>query len=340
MANHFQVVIAGAGPTGLTMSGLLARMRIKHLIVEKAPNISTHPMAHYVNVRTMEILRSEFGIEKHVHQLSPPRSAWEDFVWCTSVAGRTLFRMTHKSVNVNSFCESTHLSQNKITPYLLEDILKPENSSHSNVKFNCAIENFKEEENNVSVQLSNGEVVKCDYLVAADGANSRIRSKLNIPMIGKGELQTLMNIHFKCPPGLNWSNNQAAMLFFVYNPKCVAVFVAHDLVTGEWVCQVPFFPPFQTPENSFSLEQCKQIVVAGLGVDESEVKILSAAPWTMDAKVAKKYSSDSGRVLLAGDAVHRFPPAGGFGMNTGVLLLIKYTSIYIISRSSMKVSTH
>lgn len=323
---HVKVIIAGAGPSGLTMSALLARMKVKHLVVEKAPSISTHPMAHYVNVRTMEILREIGMVEKHVKQLSPPRSAWEDFVWCTSISGRTLFRMTHKSIDMKSFCESVHLSQNKITPYLLQEIMKPENSSYTDVKFNCAIENFQEYDEKITVKLSNDEEVTCDYLIGADGASSNIRSQLGIGMSGKTEpLQTLMNIHFKCSPGLKWSNNQAAMLFFVYNPKCVAVFVAHDLEKGEWVMQVPFFPPFQTPENSFSLEQCKEIVMAGLGVENSEeVEVLSAAPWTMDAKVAKKYSSDSKRVLLIGDAVHRFPPAGGFGMNTGVKKRVLY----------------
>lgn len=52
-------------------------------------------------------------------------------------------------------------------------------------------------------------------------------------------------------------------------------------------------------------------------MDDKDVEVLSAAPWTMDAKVAKKYNSESKRVFLVGDAVHRFPPAGGFGMNTG-----------------------
>ena len=36
----------------------------------------------------------------------------------------------------------------------------------------------------------------------------------------------------------------------------------------------------------------------------------------LSVQVAELYSK--GRVLLAGDAAHRFPPAGGFGMNTGI----------------------
>jgi hypothetical protein len=38
----------------------------------------------------------------------------------------------------------------------------------------------------------------------------------------------------------------------------------------------------------------------------------------MDAVVAREYADPSGAVVLAGDAAHAFPPAGGFGLNTGL----------------------
>lgn len=37
-------------------------------------------------------------------------------------------------------------------------------------------------------------------------------------------------------------------------------------------------------------------------------------PWVMHAEVAEKYLACENRIILAGDAAHRFPPAGGFGM--------------------------
>jgi hypothetical protein len=49
------------------------------------------------------------------------------------------------------------------------------------------------------------------------------------------------------------------------------------------------------------------------------IDILSVSPWTMQARVAKSYfESKYRRVFLVGDAAHQFPPAGGFGMNTGL----------------------
>jgi hypothetical protein len=53
--------------------------------------------------------------------------------------------------------------------------------------------------------------------------------------------------------------------------------------------------------------------------DTSKIDILSIKPWSMSATVAKSYIlGEKKRIVLAGDAAHRFPPAGGFGMNTGI----------------------
>ena len=238
-------------------------------------------------------------------------------------------------------------------------------------------------------------------------ANSPIRRALGIDMVGKTGIAQLMNIHFRTTArrtnriadrdgggssqgddveGAALKLKRPAMLYFVYNPMTVAVFVCHSLERGEWVCQVPFVPPFQTPE-SFTAQVCRDIVRAGLfGSDEGneeyseadgpltdgtserpesvhgdggdiDVEILSVRPWMMHAHVAKRYDSSTsveeeeeeddddedapetrlstsssssstrsglkrrrrqGRVFLAGDAAHSFPPAGGFGMNTGI----------------------
>lgn len=43
------------------------------------------------------------------------------------------------------------------------------------------------------------------------------------------------------------------------------------------------------------------------------MKVLDIKPWVMHAEVAEKYLACDNRVILAGDAAHRFPPAGGFG---------------------------
>ena len=69
MASHINipVLIAGGGPTGLTLGTLLARFGVGSLVVESNPATCTHPQAHSISGRTMEIFRS-LGIERAVQE--------------------------------------------------------------------------------------------------------------------------------------------------------------------------------------------------------------------------------------------------------------------------------
>lgn len=89
---------------------------------------------------------------------------------------------------------------------------------------------------------------------------------------------------------------------------------------------------FFTPERSVAIVRG----ALGPGCSHLDIDIRSVRPWTMNALVADSYFSQvsttgagggvgiegdtggDGGVILVGDAAHQFPPAGGFGLNTGV----------------------
>lgn len=81
--------------------------------------------------------------------------------------------------------------------------------------------------------------VQCSYLVAADGAGSRLRQQLGIALEGQAGLQHLCNIHFRSLQLGALLQGRPAMLYFCFGPAAVAVLVAHDLRGGEFVMQVP-----------------------------------------------------------------------------------------------------
>ena len=82
------------------------------------------------------------------------------------------------------------------------------------------------------------ETVHCKYVVAADGANSRVRGMLGIPLQGQSDMQHLVNIYFMAPQLKSSLRGREAMLYFVFNPSVIAVLVAHDISSGEFVAQV------------------------------------------------------------------------------------------------------
>lgn len=87
-------------------------------------------------------------------------------------------------------------------------------------------------------QQSRSYKVECDYLIAADGANSRIRTMLGVKMMGTPAMQHLVNIHFMAPGLRDHLHGREAMLYFVFNSEVITVVVAHDLQHGEFVAQV------------------------------------------------------------------------------------------------------
>lgn len=77
-----------------------------------------------------------------------------------------------------------------------------------------------------------------DYLIAADGASSKVRKQLGIQMIGEPAMQHLVNIHFFSKELWHQLKERAAMLYFVFSNQAIVVLVAHNLQEGEMVAQV------------------------------------------------------------------------------------------------------
>ncbi|XP_059308423.1 uncharacterized protein LOC132059710 isoform X2 [Lycium ferocissimum] len=160
--------------------------------------------------------------------------------------------------------------------------------------------------------------IQCQFLVGTDGAGSSVRNSLGINMRGEKDLQKLVSVHFLSQElGQYLIKERPGMLFFIFNKDAIGVLVAHDLKQGEFVLQVPFYPPQQKLED-FSYEMCKRLIFKLVGLELADINVMDIKPWVMHAEVAEKFLSCNNRIILAGDAAHRFPPAGGFGMNTGI----------------------
>ncbi len=86
MPAQWDVVIVGAGPVGATMALLLADHGIPTLVVDRRTRPQTHPAAHVLSTRSLEIWR-QLGLEREIRRLSAPIHELRTISYCTTLAG-------------------------------------------------------------------------------------------------------------------------------------------------------------------------------------------------------------------------------------------------------------
>ncbi|KAA8529739.1 hypothetical protein F0562_034161 [Nyssa sinensis] len=338
------VLIVGAGPVGLVLSILLTKLGIKCAVLEKSKSFSKHPQAHFINNRSMEVFRKLDGLAEEILRSQPPVDLWRKFIYCTSLTGCVLGSVDHMQPQdfeqVVSPVSVAHFSQYKLIWLLVRRLENlnfhvrtfegVEGFNHGSIRerevlmgHECLSIDATDSCVTVTASfLKEGKYaerkIKCDILVSADGAGSTVRKLLGIDLGGEKDLQKLVSVHFLSQDlGRYLLNERPGMLFFIFNTEAIGVLVAHDLKEGEFVLQIPFYPPQQKVED-FNSRMCERLIFKLVGRELADIDVIDIKPWVMHAEVAEKFMSRDNRIILAGDAAHRFPPAGGFGMNTGI----------------------
>jgi 2-polyprenyl-6-methoxyphenol hydroxylase-like FAD-dependent oxidoreductase len=284
--SYYPVCIVGGGPVGLLMSIMLSDYGVDHCIVERRLAPTAHPQAHFVNCRSMEVLQSDIPEAfRSVLPQVPHSTYWRDFSYCHSVTGRQLIRVDHFTDTNSKFWDQSptniiHLPQNRFEAIMRSEVqrrqLRQDGAKRDSffgfeafgfryLDNKCQLHIRQSQSASVSNQKPQTEstcgsdsgsdnriitptTIQCDFLIAADGASSPIRNSLGISLNGNSCLQTLMNVHFTCEGLFQKLRPRPAMLYFVFNETTVSVFVAHDPLKDEWVCQIPIFPPFRSPQ--------------------------------------------------------------------------------------------
>jgi 3-(3-hydroxy-phenyl)propionate hydroxylase len=297
------VLIAGAGPTGVTLAILLAQRGLKVIIAEKEAGIYPLPRAAHLDHESMRILQ-EAGVADEVMATSRRASRY-DFL---NAKGKVLLRFD----GVDQLGPGGWPAANMIHQPSVEAALRRSLSRFANASLNSnwTIESFTDDGQTITAKIAapDGEqTVRARYLVGADGARSAVREAAGILQqdLNFEEPWLVVDVLVDDALRLPTANLQ------ICNPKRPTTCVLMSEGRHRWEFMIlPGETPEQVSADAFIEKLLEPWNVKGA------VRLERKAVYTFRARIAKDWRK--GRVLLAGDAAHQMPPFAGQGMCSGL----------------------
>ena len=311
----WDVIVAGAGPVGLTLAIDLGRRGVRCLLIERSPTTLPYPKMDRSNARTMEFYR-RIGIADRVRALGYPADNPMDVFLTTRLSDPPIAVLKYPSVaeRRQQIAESPNgafllepyqlVSQNKLEPLLKE---VAEATPNVTVRYGCGLEDFGQDDEGVTVQARTAagvqEEPRAAYLVGCDGGASTVRKKAGIRLEGQGRIRALVQVIFR--------SDELYRKIVTGRGRHYNFVDANASTLIAQGCRTEF-----TLHTSLPADTDFRPVIQDLIGFPCAFEITHIVSWHHNLLLAEHYRDR--RVFLAGDAVHLVIPSGGLGMNTGV----------------------
>ncbi len=301
-----QVLIAGAGPTGLTLAIDLARRGVALRIVDRADIHFAGSRGDGIQPRTLEIF-DDLGVLDAIHAAGQPPALMRIHMDGDLVTERRMSDPTEPTPAV-PYPNPWMLGQSDTEAILRERLAE----FGVRVELSTALDTFTQDDDGVTALLAGPhgpETVRVDYLVGADGGRSTVRKALGIPFEGSTDESIRMLLGDVPVPALDHDYGY----WFAR---------AGEPMTGIALTPLPGRDLFQfAAPLAQDAEPTRDVLQELFDRLSGRTDIVLGEPawstvWRPNIRLAQRFRV--ARVLLAGDAAHAHPPTGGQGMNTGI----------------------
>ncbi|QKW38022.1 rifampin monooxygenase [Actinomadura sp. NAK00032] len=291
----YDVIIAGCGPTGAMLAAELRLHDVRVLVLEKETEPGSFVRVVSLHIRSLELLAMR-GLLERVLEHGRRRPAGAYFAAIAKPAPKDLD---------SAYAFLLGIPQPVIDRLLEERAVE----LGAQVRHGCAVAGLEQDGEGVTVELADGERLRSRYLVGCDGARSTVRKLLGVGFPGEpSRNETLMGEMEVGAP-----------------QEEIAAKVAEVRATHQAFSLGPFggkayrvvVPAAEAGDRAEpTLEDFKRGLRAIAGTDFGVHSPRWLSRFGDATRLAERYRV--GRVLLAGDAAHIHPPAGGQGLNLGV----------------------